>query len=123
VLVCGGFLQPSKGFDRAVEAFAASSAAEGGARLHLVGSVRDRTPETVAHVEGLRRLAGSTPGVTLHVRFLTDAEFDAWSSRRGRAAIAGPNPRGLARARPGTPAIVAAEGGQPEQAGPAGTVP
>jgi glycosyltransferase involved in cell wall biosynthesis/multidrug transporter EmrE-like cation transporter len=126
VLVCAGFLQPSKGFDRAVEAFSVSGAAEGGARLHLVGSVRDRTPENVAHLEGLRRLAGSTPSVTLHVRFLTDAEFDAWIVAADAVVL--PYRRTwssgvLARAHAlGTPAIVTAEGGLAEQAGPADTV-
>jgi hypothetical protein len=126
VLVCAGFVQPSKGFDRAVEAFGASGAAGRGARLYVVGSVRDRTPENVAHLEGLRRLAAGTPGVTLHPRFPSDDEFDAWIAAADAVVL--PYRRTwssgvLARAQAlGTPAIVAAEGGLAEQAGPADTV-
>jgi glycosyltransferase involved in cell wall biosynthesis/multidrug transporter EmrE-like cation transporter len=126
VLVCAGFLQPSKGFDAAVDAFAASGAAGHGARLYVVGSVRDRTPENVAHVEGLRRLAEATPGVALHLRFLSDAEFDAWIVAADAVVL--PYRRTwssgvLARAQAlRTPAIVSAEGGLAEQAGAADTV-
>jgi glycosyltransferase involved in cell wall biosynthesis/multidrug transporter EmrE-like cation transporter len=126
VLLCAGFVQPSKGFDRAVEAFAASGAADRGARLYLVGSVRDRTPENVAHLEGLRRLAADTPGVTLHARFPADAEFDAWIVAADTVVL--PYRRTwssgvLARAQAlRTPAIVTSEGGLAEQAGPADVV-
>ena len=106
--------------------FAASGAADHGARLYVVGSVRDRTPENVAHVEGLRRLAEATPGVALHLRFLSDAEFDAWIVAADAVVL--PYRRTwssgvLARAQAlRTPAIVSAEGGLAEQAGPADTV-
>jgi glycosyltransferase involved in cell wall biosynthesis/multidrug transporter EmrE-like cation transporter len=126
VLVCAGFLQPSKGFDHAMTAFAASGAAARGGRLSVVGSIRDRTPENVAHVEGLRRLAAGTPGVSLHVRFLSDTEFDTWIAAADAVIL--PYRRTwssgvLARAQAiGTPAIVAAEGGLAEQAGPADAV-
>jgi len=126
VLLCAGFVQPSKGFDRAVAAFAASDAAARGARLYVVGSIRDHTPENVAFLEGLRRMAGSTPGVSLLVRFPSDAEFDAWIAAADAVVL--PYRRTwssgvLARAQAlGTPAILTAEGGLAEQAGPADTV-
>jgi glycosyltransferase involved in cell wall biosynthesis/multidrug transporter EmrE-like cation transporter len=126
LLLCTGFVQPSKGFDRAVAAFAASDAAAHGASLHLVGSLRDHTPENVAFLEGLRRMAEATPGVTFLVRFPSDAEFDAWIAAADAVVL--PYRRTwssgvLARAQAlGTPAIVTAEGGLAEQAGPADTV-
>jgi multidrug transporter EmrE-like cation transporter len=109
-----------------LDAFAASGAAARGARLYLVGSIRDQTPENVAFLEGLRRMAGSTPGATLLVRFPSDAEFDSWIAAADAVVL--PYRRTwssgvLARAQAlGTPAIVTAEGGLAEQAGPADTV-
>jgi glycosyltransferase involved in cell wall biosynthesis/multidrug transporter EmrE-like cation transporter len=126
VLLCAGFLQPSKAFDRAITAFGASDAAARGARMYVVGSIRDHTPENVAFLEGLRRMAESTPGVTMLVRFPSDAEFDAWIAAADAVVL--PYRRTwssgvLARAQAmGTPAIVTAEGGLAEQAGPADTV-
>src|SRR5439155_874928 len=66
VFVCAGFLQPSKGFDRAVRAFPAA----GGGSLFVVGSVRDRTPENEAYAADLRASCGRTPGGTLYVVIL-----------------------------------------------------
>jgi multidrug transporter EmrE-like cation transporter len=126
VLLCAGFLQPSKAFDRTIAAFGASDAAARGARLYVVGSIRDHTPENVAFLEGLRRMAESTPGVTMLVRFPPDAEFDAWIAAADAVVL--PYRRTwssgvLARAQAlGTPAIVTAEGGLAEQAGPVDTV-
>jgi glycosyltransferase involved in cell wall biosynthesis len=118
VFVCAGFLQPSKGFDRAVRAF---SGAHGG-RLFVVGSVRDPTPENEAHVHELRRLVQDVPGATLVEGFVTDEEFDLWVAAADWVVL--PYRRAfssgvLARAHAlGTPAIVSAEGGLAEQAGP-----
>jgi glycosyltransferase involved in cell wall biosynthesis len=117
VFVCAGFLQPSKGFDRAVDAF---PAAEGGS-LYIVGSVRDRTPENEAFARALAEQAAASPGVTFLERFLSDEEFDLWVAAADWLVL--PYRRSwssgvLARAQVlGTPAIVAAVGGLPEQAG------
>ena len=76
VFLAIGFIQPHKGFDRAIDAFAQARAA--GCRLEIVGSVRLEQPEFVEHLEQLERMAAGTPGVTLRPGFVTDDEFDAW---------------------------------------------
>jgi glycosyltransferase involved in cell wall biosynthesis len=73
-----GFLQPHKGFDRAIRAFAATGLATGGAQLEVAGSVRLDEPEFAAHVEELEELAGATEGVHLHRGYLSDELFDRW---------------------------------------------
>jgi len=118
VFVCAGFLQPSKGFDRAVRAFPAA----GGGSLFVVGSVRDRTPENEAYAAELRASCEGTPGTALVERFLSDEDFDRWVAAADwlvmpyrRAWSSGV----LARAQAiGTPAVVTAAGGLAEQAGP-----
>jgi glycosyltransferase involved in cell wall biosynthesis/multidrug transporter EmrE-like cation transporter len=118
MFVCAGFLQPSKGFDRAVDAFAASG--PNGGRLYIVGSVREPTPENLAFARTLSDRAGSVPGVTLIDRFVSDEEFDLWVAAADRIVL--PYRRSwssgiLARAQAlGTPAIVTAVGGLAEQA-------
>jgi glycosyltransferase involved in cell wall biosynthesis/multidrug transporter EmrE-like cation transporter len=118
VFVCAGFLQPSKGFDRAVDAFAASGTK--GGHLYIVGSVREPTPENLAFARMLSDRAGSVPGVTLIDRFVSDEEFDLWVAAADRIVL--PYRRSwssgiLARAQAlGTPAIVSAVGGLAEQA-------
>lgn len=76
VFCCIGFIQPHKGFDRAVRAF--TGLAERGASLHVVGSVRTDTPEAVEHHHLLEALVASTPGAHLHVGYLSDEAFDRW---------------------------------------------
>lgn len=79
LLLAIGFIQPHKGFDRAIRAFTSSGAASsGGARLDIVGSVRVEEPAYVAYLEELRRLAAATSGVHLHAGFISDEEFDTW---------------------------------------------
>jgi len=130
VLVCAGFLQPAKGFERAVRAFSTlagtagangvSSAAEAGT-LYVVGSVRDRTPETEAYAASLKRLCEATPGTKLVEGFLSDQEFDLWVAAADRLVLPYRSSWSsglLARAHAlGTPAIVSATGGLREQAG------
>ena len=71
-----GFLQPHKGFDRAIRAFAGAGA--GGSRLEVVGSVRVEDPEYLDHLDELRRLASATPEVELREGFVSDELFDVW---------------------------------------------
>lgn len=71
-----GFIQPHKGFDRAVRAFAGMG--ELGCRLDVVGSVRVDEEAYRAYHEELAAMASATPGVTLHTRFPSDEEFDRW---------------------------------------------
>lgn len=122
VFVSPGFLQPSKGFDRAVEAFAAA----GGGSMFVVGSVRDLTAENLAWTETLRHRCHEVPGATLVERYLTDQDFDLWVAAADLVVL--PYRRSwssgvLARAHAlGTPAVVTAVGGLSEQAGPADRV-
>ncbi len=71
-----GFVQPSKGFDRAVEAF--DGLAVAGARLDVVGSVRTDDPDMVRHASDLADLAESVDGATLHLGYVSDELFDRW---------------------------------------------
>jgi glycosyltransferase involved in cell wall biosynthesis/multidrug transporter EmrE-like cation transporter len=117
VFVCPGFLHPGKGFDRAVEAFAALG--DSGA-LYIVGSVREPTPENLAHAEALQARCREVPGVTLVEGYQTDEDFDRWVGAADWVVL--PYRRSwssgvLARAQAvGTPAIVSAVGGLAEQA-------
>lgn len=73
-----GFIQPHKGFDRAVHAFIASGLAAGGAELHVVGSVRVDEPAFLAHRDELAATIEATPGAHLHEGYLSDEAFDLW---------------------------------------------
>lgn len=118
VFVCPGFIQPSKGLERAVAGFAAA-APEGGS-LYIVGSVRDPSPELERYARELEERCRRVPGVTLVERFLPDEEFDLWVSAADWVVL--PYRRSwssgvLARAHAlGRPAIVAAVGGLVDQA-------
>ncbi len=78
VFVAIGFIQPHKGFDRAVAAFAASGAASVGAQLHVVGSVRVDEPAFLQHRDELAAAIRQTRGATLHDAYLSDEAFDLW---------------------------------------------
>lgn len=71
-----GFVQPHKGFDRAVTAFAGLGRRR--ARLDIVGSVRVEEPGYLAYAEQLRDMADVTPGVALHLGYVSDELFDRW---------------------------------------------
>jgi glycosyltransferase involved in cell wall biosynthesis len=76
VFLAIGFIQPHKGFDRAVRAF--SGLASHGASLHVVGSVRVDEPEHLAYVAELQALVEATPGAHLHNQYVSDELFDRW---------------------------------------------
>jgi len=122
LLVCPGFLHPDKGFERAVRAFRPGRKG----RLSIVGSVRDPSPSNLRYADRLRRLAERTPGVELVDSFVDDDAFDAWIAAADAVIL--PYRRSwssgvLARAQAiGTPAIVTAVGGLPEQASAADVV-
>ena len=117
LLLCPGFLQPSKGFDRALNAFRA----EDGARLYIVGSVRQSTPENEEYARRLAEQSEAVPGATLVRRYVSDHEFDLWLSAADWVVL--PYRQSwssgvLAKAHAvGARAIVTAEGGLAEQAG------
>jgi glycosyltransferase involved in cell wall biosynthesis len=76
LLLAIGFLQPNKGFDRAILAFGELQPER--ARLYVVGSMWREDPTSVGHVAELRRLADDTPGVELREGYLGDKDFDRW---------------------------------------------
>ncbi|MDH3682316.1 MAG: glycosyltransferase family 4 protein [Acidimicrobiia bacterium] len=78
LFVCIGFIQPHKGFDRAVDAFARARLADHGCRLAVVGSLRVEEPEYREHFEQLRDLAAVSPGVDMYEGFVSDTDFDRW---------------------------------------------
>ncbi len=73
-----GFIQPHKGFDRAIRAFGRLAGPEGGARLDVVGSVRVDEPAYLQHLEELKALAERAPGAVVHAGYLGDEAFDRW---------------------------------------------
>ncbi len=75
-----GFLQPHKGFDRAVRAFAHLGPGDDTRprRLDVVGSVRLDDPNHAAYLDELRDLVAETPGVHLHEGYVGDETFDLW---------------------------------------------
>lgn len=119
LFVCAGFVQPDKGFDRAIRAFGAAGSP---GELYIVGSVRFPSGAIGGYMGRLRRLAEGTANVTFLEDFVSDEAFDAWVAAADRMVF--PYRRAwssgaLARAqRLGTPAIVSDVGGLPEQAGP-----
>jgi glycosyltransferase involved in cell wall biosynthesis len=114
VFVSPGFLHPDKGLERAIQAIRRTGAGS----LYVIGSVKDATPRNLAYARALREQSGE--GVEFVERFLEEAELDAWTAAAD--AIVLPYRRSwssgaLARAQSlGTPAIVTAVGGLPEQA-------
>lgn len=122
LFVSPGFLHPDKGFDRAIAAVERLD----GARLVIVGSVREPLPANVAYASRLRRAAADAPRAELRETFVDDSELDAWIAAADAVVL--PYRRSwssgmLARAQAlGTPGIVAAVGGLPDQAGEADIV-
>ena len=76
VFLCAGFIQPHKGFDRAIRAFANLDAKH--LRLVVVGEMRVWTPEHQEYLDLLRGLAELDPRVTLHEGYASDETFDRW---------------------------------------------
>ena len=71
-----GFIQPHKGFDRALRAF--RSLGLQGCRFDVVGSVRVEEPAYLAHLNDLEALAEDTPGARIHAGYVSDEMFDRW---------------------------------------------
>jgi glycosyltransferase involved in cell wall biosynthesis len=76
VFLAIGFIQPHKGFDRAVRAFAGLGTHD--CSLHIVGSVRVDEPEYVSYLDELRELVAVMPGAHLHDQYVSDELFDRW---------------------------------------------
>jgi glycosyltransferase involved in cell wall biosynthesis len=114
LFVSAGFLHPDKGYDRGIEAVRRT----GAGRLYVLGSVRQASPTNLEYARRLRGLAGN--GVEVVERYLDEEELDLWTAAADAVVL--PYRRSwssgaLARAQAlGTPAIVTAVGGLPEQA-------
>ncbi|HEV3475592.1 MAG TPA: glycosyltransferase [Actinomycetota bacterium] len=114
VFLAPGFIHADKGFERAAEAVRRS-----GGHLYVVGSVKDPTPANLATLERLRALADGD-SVHLIERYVDADDLDAWVAAADAVVL--PYRRSwssgvLARAQAiGTPAVVTAVGGLPEQA-------
>lgn len=78
VFLCIGFIQESKGFDRAIRAFAQVKNAD--ARLYIVGSLRLERLADRQHLDQLRAFAERDARVTVLEQFVDDAQFDTWLS-------------------------------------------
>jgi glycosyltransferase involved in cell wall biosynthesis len=76
VFLCIGFIQPHKGFDRAIAAFNARNPSN--AKLYVVGSLRLRYDATIKYLDTLRSMASKNPSVAILDRYVSDAEFDTW---------------------------------------------
>jgi glycosyltransferase involved in cell wall biosynthesis len=122
VFLAIGFLQPHKGFDRAVQAFARAGLTTRGAQLHVVGSVRVSEPQYLAHRDELAELVARTPGVELHEGFVSDEQFDLWLVAADAVVLPYRqiwSSGVLERARLfGVPVIASRVGGLADQAGP-----
>ena len=73
-----GFIQPHKGFDRAVSAFGRLGQRGSGCRLDVVGSLRTDDPTFASYFERLQSLVDNTPGAYLHEGYVGDELFDRW---------------------------------------------
>lgn len=78
IFLCIGFIQPHKGFDRAIRAFRKAKRED--IELYVVGSLRVIQDDYVAHLQDLRKMAMNAPNVHVIEKFLSDEEFDTWIS-------------------------------------------
>lgn len=76
IFLCIGFIQPHKGFDLAVRAFAEAQPVA--SALYIVGSVRHDTPANLAYRDALVSEAERVDKVHVIDRFVDDVAFDTW---------------------------------------------
>lgn len=79
VFLCIGFIQPHKGFDRAIQAFSKVNNNKK-MELYVVGSLRVNWGEYVSYLQGLKNMAGETSNIHVIEKYLPDEEFDIWIS-------------------------------------------
>jgi glycosyltransferase involved in cell wall biosynthesis len=77
IFLCIGFVQPNKGFDRAVKVF--NKIDPPGAKLYVVGSTRVDNEEYLYYQSHLHRLIEDHQNIHLVDKFVTDEEFDTWT--------------------------------------------
>lgn len=76
LLLCIGFIQPHKGFDRAIHALAGIDAPH--VHLRIVGSVRLVWDKAHQYAQQLHDLADRDPRVAVHEAYLNDELFETW---------------------------------------------
>lgn len=74
IFLCIGFIQPHKGFDRAVKAFRGIN--NESMRLYIVGSLR--LENYIEYLNDLKKLVSDTPNTFLMEQYVTDELFDTW---------------------------------------------
>jgi len=84
VFVSIGFVQPHKGFDRAVRAF---GRLEGDARLYVVGDTRLDEPAWLQWCDELEALVERTPGAEMRRGYVSDEAFDLWITAADRVVL------------------------------------
>ena len=123
VFVSIGFIQPHKGFDRAVRAFGRLAAP---ARLYVVGDTRIDDPEWVRYCDELEDLIAGTPGAEMRRGYVSDEQFDLWITAADRVVLPYREIWSSSvverAALLGTPAIVTSVGGLAQQVGDGGVV-
>ena len=77
--LCIGFIQPHKGFDRAIQAFSKVNN-HNNMELYIVGSLRVTWGEYVSYLHDLKNMAGEAPNVHVIEKYLSDEAFDTWIS-------------------------------------------
>jgi glycosyltransferase involved in cell wall biosynthesis len=118
VFVSIGFIQPHKGFDRAVRAFGRLEGSD--ARLYVVGDTRLDEPAWLQYGDELEALVERTPGAEMRRGYVSDEHFDLWITAADRVVLpyrhiwssSVVERAGIL----GTPAIVSAVGGLGQQA-------
>jgi glycosyltransferase involved in cell wall biosynthesis len=76
LLICIGFIQPHKGYERPIEALAKVEGDH--LRLKIVGSVRIAWDKAHAYAQQLHQMADKDPRVEVHEAYLSDDLFDTW---------------------------------------------
>lgn len=78
IFLCIGFIQPHKGFDRAIKAFKNVNSER--VSLYVVGSLRVNWGNYVSHLQHLKDMASQTTNIHIIERYTSDEEFDTWIS-------------------------------------------
>jgi glycosyltransferase involved in cell wall biosynthesis len=76
VFLCIGFIQPHKGYDRAVQAF--KSVTNEKMHLYIVGSLRIQWDVYIDYLEKLKNTAVENSQIHVVERYLSDEDFDTW---------------------------------------------
>lgn len=76
VFLCIGFIQPHKGYDRAVREFQNINNKK--MHLYVVGSIRVNWDVYTFHLKKLKDMAATNPQIHIEEKFLSDEDFDTW---------------------------------------------